>query len=210
MTAQEIETAVRRLLIDQGGTPQYSTSYILDLINEATPAILSLKPTALTSTETVDLSSGVRQSLPAGAIYLHDVIANADSSMVIRKVEESQLDVFQSNWRSVSFTSSVEHYMYDETDPRAFQVYPPNNGSGEVLVRVTKIPTKLGDINDTVPLKDDFMPAYIYYVMYRIMDADSDEMNNENRADKCYARFAEALGVKIQNRMNYSPNARVG
>lgn len=107
MLAQDIETAVRRVLIDEGVTPQYPTSYILDLINEATAAILSLKPTALTSTETVDLSSGVRQTLPAGTIYLHDVISNANSALVVRKVEESQLDVFQSNWRSVSSTINV-------------------------------------------------------------------------------------------------------
>lgn len=98
--------------------------------------------------------------------------------------------------------------MYDETDARAFQVYPPNNGSGSVLVRVTKIPSKLNDINDTLDLDDDFMPAYIYYVLYRIMDGDSDEINNENRADRFYNRYAEALGVKVQNRMNFSPNAR--
>lgn len=208
MLAQDIETAVRRVLIDEGVTPQYPTSYILDLINEATAAILSLKPTALTSTETVDLSSGVRQTLPAGTIYLHDVISNANSALVVRKVEESQLDVFQSNWRSVSSTINVEHYMYDETDARAFQVYPPNNGSGSVLVRVTKIPSKLADINDTLALDDDFMPAYVYYVLYRIMDGDSDEINNENRADRFYNRYAEALGVKVQNRMNFSPNAR--
>lgn len=208
MLAQEIITAVRRLLIDEGVTPQYANSYILDLINEATPAILSLKPTAHTTTESKDLNSGVRQTLPAGAIYLHDVIANSNSAVVIRRIEESQLDIFQSNWRSVSFTTNVEHYMYDETDPRAFLVYPPNNGSGSVQLRVTKIPSKIVDENDTMTLPDDFKPAYIYYVMYRIMDGDSDEINNENRADRFYTRFAEALGVKIQNRMNYSPNAR--
>lgn len=208
MTAQEIATAVRRLLIDEGATPQFSTAYILDLINEATPAILSLKPTALTTTENVTLGSGVRQTLPTGTIYLHDIIANVGSALVIRRIDEEQLDVFQSNWRSVTATIAVEHYMYDETDPKSFQVYPPNNGSGSVTVRVTKIPSKLVDINDTVALKDDFKPAYIYYVAYRIMDADSDEINNENRADRFYSRFAEALGVKIQNRMNYSPNAR--
>lgn len=208
MQAQQIVTAVRRLLIDEGVTPQFSTSYILDLINEATAAILSLKPTALTSTETISLSSGVRQMLPAGTIFLHDVIANAASSLVIRRIEESQLDVFQSNWRAVESTAAVEHYMYDETDPRAYKVYPPNNGTGSVIVRITKIPPIITLVTDTLALTDDFMTAYIYYVLYRIMDGDSDEINNANRADRFYNRYAEALGVKIQNRMNYSPNAR--
>lgn len=208
MTAQEIVTAVRRLLIDEGVTPQFETAYILDLINEATPAILSLKPTALTTTQLVSLDPGVRQTLPAGAIYLHDVLANATSALVIRKVEEAQLDVFQSNWRQIDATKLVEHYMFDETDPRAFQVYPPNDGSGEVLVRYTTIPPVAATVNATLALPDDFKPAYIYYVLYRIMDGDSDEVNNENRADRFYNRYAEALGVKIQNRINYSPNAR--
>lgn len=211
MIAEDAIVRVRELLIDEGVTPVNDDAKMLRLLNDATIAILNVKPMANVVATTLELAEGSVQNLASGQLFLHDVpyvMLNDVPTSSIRRIERDQLDAFVPGWRSVSKTTTPEHYMYDEYKPKSFEVYPPNTGSGVVAVHVTEIPDPMADTDATLPLGDDYIDAYVYYVANRIVDEDSDEAGNERRADRFFTKFAETLGVKIQNRSTFSPNQK--
>lgn len=211
MKAQDVAVRVRELLIDEGVAPVNSDAKMLRYINDATVAILNVKPTANVVAETMSLEQGSVQRLADRRIYLHDVPYALQSGVPgssIRRVARDQMDQFVPGWRSRPQVAAPVHFMYDDYNPKAFEVYPPSNGAGSVAVHVTVIPDSVGSLEDELGLPGDFIDAYVYYVASRIVDADSDEVGNERRADRFFARFAEMLGVKIQNRVTFSANMR--
>lgn len=209
MKVKGVLTAVRRTLLDQGVEEVFSDTYLLDLVNEATTAILTQNPYARTTDDEIELDAGPRQTLASGDIYLHDVLANRSSEgrgRTVRRVSREQLDNFVPNWMRDDPATEVEHFTFDEQEPDVFYVYPPNDGNGVVHAVVTRIPSKVEDSDVDLPLRESFFDAYLNYMMYRVLDAESDEPNAFERAETFYTRFAESLGVKLRNRLMFSPN----
>lgn len=211
MTGNDSAVALRRLLVDEGASPSYSDSRLVDYLNDATVAILNNKPNALVTNINLVVED-YDEPLPNSVIWVHDVPFNGTVSSpgkAIRRVHKADLDQFDPGWRATAVSQDhFEHFMYEETEPKRIEFYPRVSSPVTVTATVTEIPEGISSLNDTLPLSDDFFDAYLNYAAYRIFDEDSDEPGNFSRADKFYQRFAEGLGIKLQNRITFSPNQK--
>lgn len=205
MTAQDVVSRLRKLLIDLGATPRFGDADLLEFFNDAPAMILGLKPSAHTTHATVTLAAGAEQALPASMLFLHDVTFNEASGTAIRRVERAQLDQFKPGWRQAAATTGVKHFMYDVMDPKVFWVYPPNAGDGAVEAEITELPAPIAGLTATLPLADEYLETYLYYLAYRAFDWDSDEPSNAGRSQSYYQRMAGTLGVKIRNASATAP-----
>jgi len=127
MQAQDIITKVQGILLDSSGDRWLDTE-LLGYLNMAIKQTIILKPDASTKTEAVQLVSGTRQSLPATGYQLIDVIRNmgADGNTpgrIVRLLRRQTLDNSDPDWHTTE-NAVVQHYTYDEREPRNFYVYP--------------------------------------------------------------------------------------
>lgn len=157
---------------------------------------------------------GVRQSLPAAGSKLIDIAANATGARrPITRVERRLLDAQVPGWRAQEPSIELDHFLYDERQPKVFEVYPPASVGARVLIEYAAIPAELpipgpsvtlasltGDIN----VGDLQATALQHYVCYRCY-AEGDENTNAARAQAFLQLFADALDIEIAATLAIAP-----
>lgn len=198
MTAGDIITRVREATLDTtSGGVRWLDAELIRHINDASQAIVLLKPSAHSINTTMKLDSGTLQEAPSDAILILDVVRNVDGK-AIRYVERGVLDASHPDWHDASTSREARHYMMEQNDPTHFYVYPPNNGSGEVRIVYSAAPAKVGDADDDLPLPDTYVNSYVDYVLYRAYSKDADFAANRDLATWYYKSFTQGLGVRTQ------------
>lgn len=183
-------------------------------INEAYLAIILLRPDANAKTGTFTCAAGSRQSLTAqfaSGLKLIDVTRNLAASsnkQAIRIVSRSVLDDQRPTWHAETGTVNIQHYMYDNRQPKEFFVYPPATTSAEIEVvyadavtehSLTETQLDPAGTDTTVILLDDIYKSPITdWVLYRAYSKDAEYGANEARAQASYQSFNAALGAKTQ------------
>lgn len=195
-------------------------------LNDATREVALHKPSASSQSVMLNLQSGTRQTIPSGALMLLRVIRNlrgssSDSNRLggraVRVVNRDVLDTQHPDWHDETTTSStaeVRHFVFDESDPTSFYVYPANNGSGRVEALVSQAPPPVSTNGTTissysnvdVPLPDIYVNAVLDYVLYRAYSKDASFAENMERANYHYTAFANSLGLKTSNEALSSAN----
>lgn len=194
-------------------------------LNDATREVALHKPSASSKSVVLSLENGTRQTIPAGALMLLRIIRNLGSSSTesnrkggraVRLVNRDVLDTQHPDWHDESispFSSTVKHFVFDESDPCAFYVFPGNDGNGKVEALVSQAPTpiddsgtKLEDYNMDVPLPDIYTNAVLDYVLYRAYSKDASFAENMERAASHYKTFAGSLGIRSQVEMSDGAN----
>lgn len=158
------------------------------------------------------LAAGARQSLPAAGSKLIDLPANTSGRPVTR-IQRALLDAQVPGWRTQTAAAEIDHFMYDERQPRVFEVYPRAASGARVLLEYASIPADLpipasgatlaglaGDIN--VP--DLQATALQHYICYRCY-AEGDENTNAARAQGFLQLFADALDIEIAATLAIAP-----
>jgi hypothetical protein len=200
---------------------------LADWLNEAQRAIVLAKPSANAVTVDIEMVSGTLQSLGAEERLfllrlprnLKGAAAPFTGGRAIRPTARATLDASQPNWHDneeVRFKDEVRQYIYDESNPREFFVYPGNTGDGRVEAVVSVLPTmiattgtEIGDYSGAIGLPEPYAPVILDYILYRAFAKD-DIAAEVTRSQLHYRAFAEALGIKIQVEGASSPNSRAG
>ena len=196
----------------------------LDWINGALAEILSLKPSALGQSRQVSLGQGTRQAIPADASALLRVVRNITAGFggvrvggrVVEAVSRPDMDAAMPDWHDVSIHPSaaiVQHVIADPEEPKAFYVYPPNNGAGmvEALVAIPHpplatptSPNALASYEGVVVgLAVEYKPAVLDYLLSRCFQKEAELAGSAARAQAHYLAFANSLGVKLANEKAY-------
>jgi hypothetical protein len=206
IAAQSIVDRARHILQDttSGGT-RWLDDELMKWLNDAQREIVLLKPNAFSSVEGLTLESGSRQDITAEGLLLLSVVRNVDGRAV-RRVDRNILDSENPDWHETTAQSSVEHYVFDEDAPTVFWVYPPNTGTGQVEVIVSKAPVDVAAIGSVITLNDIYMNVILDYMLYRAYSKDTDYAGNTQRAGTHYSAFNNSLGVKLQGEQASSPN----
>jgi hypothetical protein len=209
IAAQSIVDRARHILQDttSGGT-RWLDDELMKWLNDAQREIVLLKPNAFSSVEGLTLESGSRQDITAEGLLLLSVVRNVDGRAV-RRVDRNILDSENPDWHETTAQSSVEHYVFDEDAPTVFWVYPPNTGTGQVEVIVSKAPVDVAAIGSVITLNDIYMNVILDYMLYRAYSKDTDYAGNTQRAGTHYSAFNNSLGVKLQGEQASSPNQNV-
>lgn len=113
----------------------------------------------------------------------------------IRPVSRETLDRFVPTWHGSTATPEVQHFIFDEDDPKNFFVYPPNNGEGQIEVRYTKHPSTVTE-SSSLEVSDAYANCVIDYSMYRALGKDGDVQTSAARSAVYYQAFMAGLTGK--------------
>lgn len=217
LTAKDVLSRARIVLQDAGST-RWLLPELLDWLNDGLRSIALYKPSAISVTKVLELDEGTYQELAEGQQLLR-VTRNITSATgtsprvggpVITPIAREILDAQLPNWHdtnSVPFSDTVRHVMSDIMDPRAFYVFPGNDGTGKIEATVSKEPTPItvaGDANDidnyteAIPISPIYIDPLIDFVLYRAFSKDMQFAGSAERSIAHYQNFQNALGVRQQ------------
>lgn len=197
-------------------------------LNDGLREITVQKPTATAQNIVVSLQRGTLQKLPDNYQQFLRAVRNVtvgDDDLriggpIITTAQRAILDAQNPYWHdehAVPARQFVRHFIFDETDPMTFYVYPPNDGTGTIEAVVSKIPDKveatgnpeeLASYDVVVDIKETYANALLDYVLYRAHAKDSQNAGNAQRAALHYQQFANSLGIRMTNEINLSPNVK--
>jgi hypothetical protein len=219
-TVQNVITGVRYTIHDEDATNyRWSDAELIDYINAASRAIVSIVPEANLVTSIVSITNTIaKQALPSGGIKFVKVLNNvspADGTTIegaVRQVEKDTLDSYDPDWeydttiKTLAGSSDFfDHFCHDPRDKKAFYVYPPASGQAYANVQHSAIPTAMTSVGDTIPLADEYLEAYNAYVTYRALTKESRDTMPSAFRQELWNNFLVALGQKLQADVRVSP-----
>lgn len=232
-TAQDVFEKVGVLLNDTGeyAARRWPLIELCGWLNDGIGAIVLQKPSATAKSVTMPLVRGTLQTIPNEYVSILRPVRNMRAPLsdrqprrTINVVSEEQISSMNPTWHdeySVRYHQQVKHFIFDEANPRAFYVYPGNDGAGAIELVLCAAPTKIEPLDPTkdddiasyaveIPLEDTYSGVLLDYVLYRARSKDAQESGNATRAALHYQQFANALGIKINVEANTSPNVKAG
>lgn len=152
---------------------------LLDFLNAAVRAVVLLRPDATARTKTVCLSAGARQTLPADALTLLELVRNMgrDGNTAGSAIPITAADVIIAMSSFAPCGTVVQQYAYDRmTSPRIFWVYPSVSDTEELWVEMTysAIPQEVTDPEDPLPVSDTFSQALVHHMLAAILGGDNE------------------------------------
>ena len=191
---------------------KWSRAELLGWVNVAQRLIVIMQPSSTNTISIVPLVAGSRQSLPAHAWLLLDILRNYTAATggapgrAVRVVSRKLLDTFDPDWHSATATKSVMNYLFDKQDQTAFFVYPPNNGTGFLEVNYSTIPFDLTAETDVISVPDAYEDAILNYVMFRACSKQADFAPGMQLADGYLTILNNLLGAKLTAETANNPN----
>jgi hypothetical protein len=150
----------------------------------------------------VDVTN-TKQTLPADALSLFTITRNVGSGRPIRKLSRNQLDDQYENWHQETAVN-IDHFMYDERDPKIFYIYPrPVSGPHtiEIIYPFAPEAVQISDFtnnDETISVDDSFLNPILDFMLYRAYSKDADYAANGQRANDHLMAAENALGSKTQ------------
>lgn len=204
------------IILQDNSNVRFPNEELLKFFNDAQKEVVLHRPDANMVNTTMDLADGSKQTLPAAALRLVEVIRN-EGGRAVTLVERRILDETLPNWHNaVAGTNKIEHYVYDPADPKNFYVYPKGVSDTHTLEIVySSAPAEISisafDTDaTTISLDDIYSNCLLDYVLYRAYQKDSEYAGNAQRSMMHYQSFANALGVKTQADMATTPVPTTG
>lgn len=210
LLASDLIARVATTLFDTNNA-QWSQPELLAYLNEGQREIAIAQPTATSVIASVPLVPGARQTLPADAWLLFDVLRNMGPApgttpgLPIRVIARRLLDTFQPTWMIGPAASMVKSYIYDLRDQLSFFVYPPNDGTGFVEMNYSQIPTPI-TANEPTALSDALDTALLNYMLYRACIKRVDYAPGPTVGASYLALFNAILGIKAASEAAQNPN----
>lgn len=185
-------TRVRRVLQDDSGV-RWSDPELLDWLNDGQREVVMLAPQAGSTTATMTLSAGSRQTIPADGMQFLRLTRNIGGRS-IRETQKALLDSQVPTWYDAE-GEDVIHYVADPLEPRSFHVYP--QGEKPVEIVYVKTPEE-SDVAGPLNIPAIYANALVDYILYRAYSKDAEETANRELAMMHYSRFNEGLGLRGQ------------
>ena len=189
-------------MLTDPGAVRWTKPTLLKWFNEAQRAVVLRRPDSLAINETFSCVDGAKQVLPAIGIRLIDVVRVVGGS-AITNVDRTLIDSHIRDWYSLTPSAALEHYIYDERDPKTFYVYPPATAGTDIEIIYSKSPDEVVIANfdtDTqvISVDDVFANALQEYILYKAWTKDAEHAGNQNRANSHFNQFRVAIGEKTQ------------
>lgn len=202
MLASAILNRASRTLFDLTNV-RWPETELLDYIADAQNAIILHRPDANAVNATMPLVAGSRQTLPTGGIRFLRATRNMGNGSTpgraIRECSRVALDNENPNWHYDSASAVIQHYIFDNVDPRHFYVYPPALSSAvNIEVIYSALPDPVTGPSSVLTLPDQYINAIYDWVLYRAYSKDASYAGNLQRAQHHLQAFAAYLGVTMQ------------
>lgn len=166
-------------------------------VNEALNLIALLRPDATAKTEEVALTADTpKQSIPSGGVRFLDILWNKDGAPV-RKIKRETLNETIPGWTTET-AAAIEHYMFDEENPKTFLVYPVPNAAITVELVYSSVPDEFKENSTTFPIAAIYEAPVIEYVLYRLLSMEG-KGQDIVKASAHLNAFYNALGIKTRS-----------
>lgn len=181
---------------------RWSKQELLNWLNDAQLAIVSRRPDTYITNQAFTCAAGTKQSLPADGLRLMRVVRNK-AGKAVRRIEERVLDDQVPEWHVNADAATVEHFVYDELDPKTFYLYPAPAADVEVDIVYSVAPPAIAiadfstDVT-TITLDDSYLNPIIDWILYRAYSKDADYTSNAQRAQMHLEAFRMGIGDKTQ------------
>lgn len=200
--------------LEDEGSDTWTLQDLVRYLNDGQRVMHVHRPDLFNVEADVALIAGVRQSLPSAGSKLINITHNTVGAMSsIARVERSLLDAQVRGWRSMRGAIEIQHFMYDERQPKVFEVYPPAAVGAGLRVEYASIPADLaipaGDmllasITGDINVPDLQATALQHYIAFRCW-AEGSENSHAGMAQAHYAMFANELGIEIAATKSVKP-----
>lgn len=209
LTAADILTRAGDIIQDATNV-RWPQAELLRYMNDARREVAIVRPDLYSTTTTITLVAGTRQSIPADGNRFLDGIRNVSAGDVVgnavRVVEREILDAQSPDWHTQAQANAVKHFMFDERSPRVFYVYPPANAGIKLDIVYSQTPTDITNTATQLTQEDIYTGAIVDYVCYRAFSKDAEYAGNAERAKIHYQQFMNALGTGTKVNFISSPN----
>ena len=216
--AQSILQVVARDIGDEACI-RWTTGDLVAYFNDGQRDIVTHRPDARNVAANLSLVAGAKQTLPTGGEKLIDVLHNntANSKRAITKTDRKLLDAQVRGWRGLTGSAEIQHFMYDEREPKAFEVYPPAAVGAIVAIEYVAMPTDIvtpapgsttAAITGNMSLPDLFANALRNYVFFRCYSKNTEFSASPNLAVAFYQAYANDIGIEAKGTASVSPNAQ--
>lgn len=182
-------------------------------ISDALKFLSTVRPEALTVTESVLLVAGVKQSLSANSVRLVSVLRNmgvngTTPGRSIYVAEEETIRAYDPVWGVAAGSGVIENFCYDERTPLVFLVYPAVPASPAVYVELARValPAAVTALTDALGIPDHYFPAVLDFALWRCFSKDAEFGPQSPQARAYQEQVAGFLGVSAQALLLSSPN----
>ncbi len=216
-TVQSVIDRVQTVLQDTTGVRWPVVAELVLWINDAQREIALLKPDASAINETITLAAGTKQDIPSAGNRLLKVVRNMSAASngtgkrAVRLVDAEVLNGQTPDWHDptvsgdAAHTDVVKHYIYEESNPRNFYVYPGVSGNAYLEIVYSSNPTAVAQA-DNLSIPDIFANAVLNYVLYMAYMKDAEYAGNQQRASSHFQIFTASVTGKGQIDAVTNPN----
>jgi hypothetical protein len=217
ITVQSVIDRAQTVLQDTTGVRWPVVAELVLWVNDAQREIALLKPDASATNETITLATGTKQDIPSGGNRLLKVVRNMSAASggtgkrSVRIVDREVLDAQTPDWHDptvsgdAAHTNIVKHYIYDDSNPRNFYVYPGIAGDAYLEVIYSSNPAAVAQ-SDNLSIPDIYANSVMNYVLYMAYMKDAEYAGNAQRASSHYQLFTAAVTGKAQLDAVSNPN----
>ena len=218
VTVQSVIDRAQTVLQDTTGVRWPVVAELVLWINDAQREVALLKPDASAVNATVTLATGTKQAIPSTGNRLLGVVRNMSAASggtgkrAVRLVDRAVLDSQTPDWHdptvagSAAHTTVVKHFIYDETNPRNFYVYPGVAGNAYLEILYSSNPATVAQ-SGNLSIPDIFANAIMNYVLYMAYMKDAEFAGNAQRASSHFQLFTTSVTGKAQIDAISNPNA---
>jgi len=212
--ASAIIDRVRTQLIDERVTQRWGDEELLRWLSDGQRTVVAMSPSLGEVTESLQLTEGTKQTLPAGTLMLLDIQRNmgADGETpgrAVRPVTRELMDGMNPSWHAAARSSTISNYIYDPQRPRVYYVYPPSTGLTYLEVSRAANPAEITTTTDLLVVDDLYQTALFDYVMFRAHQKDSDYAAGEGKAQVYLQLFMAFMGQHEGAKLAESPNQQL-
>ena len=217
VTVQSVIDRVQTTLQDTTGVRWPVVGELVLWVNDAQREIALLKPDAAAKNTTITLATGTKQDIPSDGNRLLRVVRNMSAAAggvgkrSVRIVSREVLDAQTPDWHDPTITGDaahtniIKHYVYDESNPRNFYVYPGASGDVYLEIIYSANPATVA-LADNLDIPDIFANAVMNYVLYMAYMKDAEYAGNSQRAVNHFQLFTASITGKGQLDAVTSPN----
>jgi hypothetical protein len=215
ITVASILTKVSTILQDPSNI-RWTTDELILWLNDAQRELVLYKPNAYVTTGAVQCVAGTKQSIPAAAVSLIDIVRNMGTNgttpgNAVRTVSREILDAQVPNWHSSTASATTKHFVYNVLSPRTYYVYPPQPASSQGYLELVYVALPTDAVSGGVITLDDiYVTPIISYILFRAYSKDAEYANNATLAATYYQQFQGLVQGKATAEAASNPNQALG
>ncbi|MCG5537861.1 DUF6682 family protein [Halorhodospira sp. 9622] len=192
--------------------PAWTDEHFSEMLRAAMDQLALVRPEAFQRVASVALQRGVTHHIPEDGVRLIEVTANVDQGLpgeAVTRVDGATMARFDPAWRSRPEADQVDHYLWDERQPRVFHTVPAvRSGTRVQIVYIQQPPAfEVGEYPTLEQMPSHYREPLRHWMLYRAW-LKGTRPGIEPKAQAHYEWFYHALGEKVPTSQRVDPRTQ--